>query len=166
MEKKCRKCDKNKPIESFGKTGKYRRNVCHTCKSQHDKITGGEKYKIRRNSLQRSNRNDPVHIPQFILTDCRASDKKKKRPGNNLDREFVTLVIRNGCMYCGSRHLRMTLDRIDNSKAHSKDNVNPSCIRCNYIRGSMPYSAWLHIVPAVKSAAEIGLLDNWRERPW
>lgn len=165
--KSCRKCGKNKPAECFGKTGGgYRRNVCHTCKSQQDKAAGGDRYKARRNQSQRSNRADPAQVPKFILVDCRASDKKKNRQGNDLDLEFVTRSIASGCTYCGSQCLRMTLDRIDNSKAHSKDNVNPSCIRCNYARGSMPYRAWLHIVPAIKSAAELGLLDDWKDSPW
>lgn len=59
----------------------------------------------------------------------------------------------------------MTLDRIDNTRAHLKDNVVPSCIRCNYIRGSMPYEAWMNIVPSIRQTKELGLFGTWRSRP-
>lgn len=59
----------------------------------------------------------------------------------------------------------MTLDRIDNDKAHTKENVVPACIRCNMIRGSMPYEAWINIAPSIKNTYELGLFGNWKTQP-
>lgn len=70
-------------------------------------------------------------------------------------------MIANGCDYCGNHSIRMTMDRIDNSKGHTITNVVPACYRCNMIRGNMPYEAWLNMVPALKDTIEKGLLDGW-----
>jgi hypothetical protein len=39
------------------------------------------------------------------------------------------------------------------------------CIRCNYIRGSMPFAAWTLLVPAIRQAVEQGLFGTWRTKP-
>jgi len=101
-----------------------------------------------------------------LVTDSRSSDKKRGRPGNDLNRDFVAALIRQGCCYCGETEMRITLDRIDNSLAHTRANVLPACLRCNYMRGSMPYEAWLHLVPAVRQAREFGLFGAWRSQPF
>ena len=46
---------------------------------------------------------------------------------------------------CRNDHGLMTLDRIDNNKGHSKDNVNAACWECNSFRKNMSYEAWLII---------------------
>ena len=103
---------------------------------------------------------------KLILRDCRASDRKRGFLGNDLEVEFVQTLIAEGCRYCGEQDLRISLDRIDNTRPHNKANVVPCCIRCNYLRGSMPYPAWLHIVPSVKEARELGLFGDWRSKPF
>jgi hypothetical protein len=57
-----------------------------------------------------------------------------------------------------------TLDRIDNSKGHTRDNVVPACIRCNYARRNMPYEAWLCLTDGMKRARELGLFKEWTGR--
>lgn len=94
------------------------------------------------------------------MTDSRSSDKKKGLK-NNLTKEFIDETISNGCIYCGNTTLRMTLDRIDNTIGHIMDNVVPACIRCNYIRGSMPYDAWLSLKDGLIQAEQLGLFGNW-----
>jgi hypothetical protein len=58
----------------------------------------------------------------------------------------------------------MTLDRIDNDKGHTEDNVVPACIRCNYTRRSMPYEAWLVVAKGMREARERGLFGEWTGR--
>jgi len=55
----------------------------------------------------------------------------------------------------------MTLDRINNEKGHTADNVIPACYRCNLIRRDMPYDAWMHVAPSIRSAREAGLFRDW-----
>jgi hypothetical protein len=58
----------------------------------------------------------------------------------------------------------MTLDRKDNSKGHTQDNVNAACIRCNYARRDMPYGAWLFIVKGMREARMSGAFGTWTGR--
>lgn len=163
--KTCKRCERDLPIKSFALLkGRYRRSICSTCREIRDQESSGEKRKeaIRRRAKERRQTN----VAQTILNDCRASDKKKGRLGNDLDIGFVEASIRKGCFYCSNHGSRMTLDRVDNERAHCKDNVVPSCFRCNHIRNSMPYKAWMVLVPAVRKAQKLGLFGDWRAKPF
>lgn len=162
--RECRVCHKPKPISSFGKASHgSRRRQCEYCRGLKKQENDVERHLAKK---RRQSSNYRITNPvATIVNDCKASDKKKGRGENDLDRAFVEELIRNGCSYCGDDQLRMTLDRMDNSKPHTRENVVPSCIRCNYIRGSMPYTAWLNMVPAVRSTRELGLFGDWRSRP-
>jgi len=116
----------------------------------------------RKNALKRARegRTDPKKRSKFILYDTAKTDKAHGRP-NDLDIAYVESRISEGCAYCGANNIKMTLDRMDNSGGHTKDNVVPACIRCNYLRRDMPYEAWLEIVPGVKAAVEKGKFGKW-----
>ena len=103
---------------------------------------------------------------RFILSDARSSDRKRGFDKNDLDLLFIEELIAGGCTYCGTISLRISLDRVDNLKPHSKCNVIACCFRCNYLKNSMPHEAWLHLVPAVRSAYEKGLFGEWRSKPF
>lgn len=64
------------------------------------------------------------------------SDKKKgyERGDLNID-WFIENVFEKSCVYCGDNQ-RLGVDRIDNSKCHSKDNVVPCCYECNVARSN------------------------------
>jgi len=49
--------------------------------------------------------------------------------------DFLCLLSINRCVYCGST-TNLGLDRIDNTKGHSKDNVLVCCLRCNALRSN------------------------------
>jgi len=102
---------------------------------------------------------------KYIVMDSKQSDKKSKAKGldreNDLTIEFVEKLIANGCEYCGETELLMIADRINNDLGHLQSNVKPACIRCNHIRGSMPFEAWMCLVPQVKEARTRGLFGNW-----
>ena len=49
--------------------------------------------------------------------------------------ELLNILSTNKCIYCGSTDT-LTLDRIDNTKGHSKDNTVVSCYMCNTIRSN------------------------------
>lgn len=107
------------------------------------------------------NRKNPEFRAKFLFEDCRNSDRKRFRTKNDLTIDFIKSLIINGCIYCGEIKIQMSLDIIDNSKPHYKNNVNSSCIRCNLIRNSMPYEAWLIIIPSIRISREKKLFDNW-----
>ncbi|MGH9940884.1 MAG: hypothetical protein ACRD9R_00815 [Pyrinomonadaceae bacterium] len=104
-----------------------------------------------------------VDVARFILWEARRADKRRGSVCN-LTREQAESLIAYGCQYCGETNLRMTLDRIDNNKGHSFDNVVPAYIRCNYARRNMPYEAWLCLADGMKRARELGLFKDWTGR--
>lgn len=159
----CIQCEKEKPLNKTSfklqRNGGYS-SKCRSCLDKNNRKTNPERYR-RKAALKRMR-----HPDASIFRDCRSADIKYGRGSNDLDRAFIRSMISRPCFYCGATDLKMTLDRIDNSLAHNKCNVNPSCLRCNYLRGSMPYPAWMHIVPAVKDARDLGLFGTWRSKPF
>lgn len=164
--KECSRCKEVKPLSAFDFTGdskfrpKYRRNSCKECRKVKDKTRRTSdlgRQKLR--EARRGNRSS------YLLADSRQSDRRGRRAGNDLDKEFIESFLRQPCSYCGDRLIMMTLDRIDNSKAHTKVNVVHCCIRCNYLKSSMPHEAWMHLVPSVRSASVLGLFGSWRSEP-
>ena len=156
----CRSCKRERPFKRFSKFTKngkeYRRHICHACKQRIERRD--PKVRARYNVAQsRQRENNPV---RFIWTDSRKTDRKKGRE-NDLTKEFIEEQISKGCSYCGETELRMTMDRIDNNLGHMQDNVVPACIRCNYIRGTVPYEAWLCLKPGLRRARKQGLFGDW-----
>jgi hypothetical protein len=166
----CKQCLLPKELVSFGKTGgsnkdgvPYRRRICDGCKLKNKRANNPERFLQKKRDKATARRRLRPWVT--IVGDSKSSDKKHGRVGNDLDHGFVRIMLCKRCVYCGNDSIRMTLDRIDNSKAHMKGNVVPSCIRCNYIRGSMPYEAWMNIVPAIRDSFQKGLFGSWRTMP-
>jgi hypothetical protein len=104
-----------------------------------------------------------VDVARFIFWEARRMDKRRGM-ACDLTRVRIAALIAGGCQYCGETELRMTLDRIDNTKGHTLDNVVPACIRCNYARRDMPFDAWLCLTEGMRRAREQGLFKEWTGR--
>ena len=156
----CKVCEKPKNLLSFkmSQSG-YRSRTCRSCVTKRQHFNNPNRFRVESAKKRQQN------ITSSVLQDCRSSDRKKGRIGNDLDRCFVESLITQECSYCGEKKIRITLDRKDNALAHTKSNVVPCCIRCNYLRGSMPYTAWLHIVPSIREARILGLFGDWKSKP-
>jgi hypothetical protein len=173
----CRLCNETLTIDRFPtrrvKNATYVRSECRRCFKQRAKDRGWinpttekkhEQTKRRKWSVQRANGERPAF---FIFSDCRSSDTRKgKERGNDLTIEFIENLISNGCEYCGDKESKMTLDRIDNTLGHLQSNVKPACYRCNIMRGSMPYNAWVFFLDAVKTARLAGAFGDWGLKPF
>jgi len=168
--KTCKKCNTEKAADQFYKirrrkdgTKIYRRNTCSGCVylSEIERRTSPA-YKLRANKLRRQRRQDPNKRAKVILEDARANDHKLNRICN-LILEDVQQLIMGGCSYCGGHNgeVKMSIDRIDNTKGHEKDNVVASCLSCNLIRSNMPHAAWLLVAKALREARSRGLLAGW-----
>jgi hypothetical protein len=168
----CNTCGYEKEDKEFGNRTcnerVYLRSQCRKCESKKRKRCNTspgaarksqEKY-LKKISYMRANN---IDVDRWILQDSKQSDKRKNLE-NNLDREFIREKIKDGCVYCGEAENRLTLDRIDNTIGHIKDNVVCACIRCNYIRGSMPYEAWNMLIPGIRKAKEKGYFGDWTGR--
>ena len=57
---------------------------------------------------------------------------RKKGYNSDIDQEFFISEVLKPCHYCGFP--ATGLDRIDNSKGHTKDNCVPCCKECNVAR--------------------------------
>lgn len=177
----CTRCSIEQPSENFatfnyqGKTN--RRSRCRSCEN----VTRGERrkrnpnaarlasrrswerHKSRWNEKKRVSRQEDTNRHLIIWEDSRKWDNKKGLE-NDLTKEFIQQTISDGCSYCGEQDLKMTLDRIDNSKGHTQDNVIPACIRCNYMKRDMPHEAWLKLIDAIRSIRTLGLFGSWTGR--
>lgn len=166
----CQTCKAMKELhemESFSKSGKiYYRNSCRKCRSiisTRWKITHPQKYQEGQAKIMAERSRQRLNLEEqdkFIFWDSRGADRRNGLC-NDITRELIRELISDGCRYCGEKNIRMTLDRIDNSKGHTKDNVVPACIRCNYIRRDMPYEAWVIIASKIREAREKGLFGEW-----
>lgn|GEM_PF-1385135 len=172
--KRCNRCGTTKPTSAFSyKTvygGRYLRTACRICenkkRSERRKRSPSAADKVReQRQLDRRSRMRAagIDLPRWILTDSRASDRKKGL-SNDLTKSFIAERIAQGCCYCGDKTIRMTLDRIDNNQGHTRNNVVPACIRCNYIRRDMPFEAWLLVTGAIREARKRGLFGEWTGR--
>jgi hypothetical protein len=99
-------------------------------------------------------------VPSVILVDSRAWDKKRGLE-NDLTVEWIASRIIHGCTYCGEMQIRMTLDRVDNDVGHTMANCVAACVRCNYVRRTMPYEAWLVVAEGMRAARCRGLFGTW-----
>ena len=153
-QKICSKCHKTKDKSCFSTFRKkeHHHPNCRACLNK------------RNRDLSRKHSRDPSKRVKILLRSCRYYDKKKGYY-HDLTEKYVEQIL-ICCKYCGQAKSDkegnvLTLDRIDNSLGHCKDNVVAACKRCNFIKNTMPNKAWLAIVPSVKSAAQSGLFDGW-----
>lgn len=171
--KLCKSCRLSKPLaemEKQTKNGKvYYRHRCLACKRKRYHETkyanAGALQEYRRKDAERRKkaRAAGTDATKFIYWDSRKTDRKHGRK-NDLTKEYIATQIAKGCSYCGEKSLRMTLDRIDNTLGHTQTNTVPACIRCNYVRGNMPYEAWKVVARAMKRAVEKELFGDWTGR--
>lgn len=113
-----------------------------------------------REKRRKQKRLDPSWRPYWIFSDSKKKDRARDH-SFDLDIPFVRDLINNGCLYCGETELQMTLDRKDNTKGHTRENVVPACVRCNFMRRDMPWAAWISLVAAVRLARQDGLFGDW-----
>ncbi len=171
LDKLCPSCETVKSLTAFykrpnGKPAGYCKD-CHNGKAK-EKLKESD-VRARKNRTSRSwhkrrrQSQDPQTLAKIILKDCKGSDRKHQRE-HDLDLATVLKQIIQPCTYCGETTLRMTLDRIDNERGHTKDNVVGACIRCNYTRGAMPYEAWVLVAVGMLAAREAGVFGDWTGR--
>ena len=74
----------------------------------------------------------------ILASSYKSQDKKKGFDiSDNADSEFIENMLKGGCIYCGEKDWHeLGLDRIENSKGHSKNNVVCACRLCNWVRNT------------------------------
>lgn len=165
----CKMCKKSEPDVEFAirKEGNryYRRFLCRECEVEYRKkyphktrtLAPNREEKALRESVRRASKENRA---SYILRDSSKSDRRRILE-NDLDLAFIEMLIMRPCAYCGNVNGKITLDRIDNSLGHLKSNVVQACSNCNYFRGDMPFAAWKLLIPSLKKARKLGLLNEW-----
>ena len=89
-----------------------------------------------------------------MLSAYRCKDKKHGRTCD-ITNEYLRNVIENcPCVYCGDTH-NVGLDRLDNTKGHTMDNVVPCCYECNVARdNNFTHEEMFEIGKAIKKIKE------------
>lgn len=168
-KKICPKCGGNGPFATNRAKNDGLEVVCKECRrvytkahyqaNKSDYVRNNAKKDKDATSLARAH-SRRSNVALAIYQDSRRSDRKRGLV-NDLDLETIQRLIEQSCTYCGETEIRMTLDRIDNSIGHTKDNVKQACERCNYARRNMPYAAWLIVAVAMRKARLCGLFGEW-----
>lgn len=163
----CNRCGVTKEIGNFAliKNKNFaRRRVCYSCRAQGErqKASYSVRQKDKNEALKKSRRTSESRA-KHIRWDSARYDRRYGHITENLPIDWIEEQISKPCSYCERQlsKLEMTLDRVDNNKGHTQDNLIPSCSVCNYFRRDMPYEAWLLFMPSMKKALHSGLLDNW-----
>lgn len=117
------------------------------------------------NATRRSRRRK-LPLPAYLVRNNVLRTDRRNGWNGNITTEFVKNLIKSGCVYCNGQpnEVKMSLDRIDNTKPHNIDNVVASCVNCNLTRGSMPYEAWKIVADGMRKARIMGLLTGWLRR--
>ena len=141
--KRCSKCGKELPLSEFNKSKRAKDGLqwmCKECMKQYDKQWHAEKYStieryayiVRYNNLQK--------------------DIKHGRCGKDEDplptiEQYIEL-LQQVDFYDGKQYhwSEMGLDRIDNSKAHTIDNVVPCTTEHNRQRQKMPFKEFCELM--------------------
>lgn len=112
----CTKCGRELPFSEFSK-GKTSKDglypYCKECVKSFSKTPIGRAYKL----VSSYNRADKKH--------CRGK-------GNLTAKWVVENIFTKPCAHCGKEGWDVIgCNRLDNSKPHTKDNVEPCCKKCN-----------------------------------
>ena len=85
--------------------------------------------------LHQNWRNTPYGRATYLITDYRNMDEKcgfDKKQCNLTPQWLVDNVLSKQCVYCGKTGWKIIgCNRLDNSKPHTMDNVEPCCMKCN-----------------------------------
>ena len=75
----------------------------------------------------------PIGRASNLLNTYNQNDKKYNRGRGDLTSEWIVeRIFSQPCVHCGKKGWQVIgCNRIDNSKPHSKDNVEPCCPKCN-----------------------------------
>ena len=138
--KKCSKCGRELPIECFRKckTGKDgHRNDCKEC----ERIYRHNHPEIYRRAHKKWREKNPIESRAHTLKGNydREDEKYNRGKGDLTAQWIIENIFSKPCAHCGESDWRkIGCNRLDNSKPHTMDNVEPCCQKCNH-NLALPY---------------------------
>lgn len=128
--KKCTQCGRELPLSDFYKY------------SNRDRLMAKCKYCYK--EYYKKYFNDKFNRAKRLLSGYRNADKKNLF-GNVIDFDaqwIVDNIFTKPCVHCGETDwTKIGCNRLDNSKGHTKDNVEPCCRSCNSKLSSKTYTS-------------------------
>lgn len=114
--KKCTKCGRELPLAEFYKNPKTSdgyNTICKECCKEY--------------------RQNPLVRAKGLIANYRISDSKNFRGIGDLTPEWIIEnIFTKPCAHCGKTGWDVIgCNRLDNSKPHTRDNVEPCCKECN-----------------------------------
>lgn len=126
--KQCTSCNEMRPPKLFYK-GKRRDGMSYTCKLCHRKkvrsyrnVEGSYNFFYRR--LEKMRNKARKRGLEFTLTVA----------------EYERLKENTICFYCKDEMEVVTIDRVDNDKGYTIDNVAPCCFMCNKLKNNINFN--------------------------
>lgn len=102
----------------------------------------------------------PLNERQRRFSLCRAYKRADSLKGMETSpRDKLFGIMNMACLYCGSKY-RIGLDRIDNTKGHTRENCRPACGNCNLVLIDMPFEMKMLLAPGLRKAREMGI--EWK----
>lgn len=122
----CNKCNRELPISEFNKNKNSKDGLANICKECCKKYY-----------------DEPINRARRMISGYRRMDKIYMF-GNVIDFDaqwIVDNIFTQPCKHCGeSDWHKIGCNRLDNSKGHTKDNVEPCCLSCNSKLASNEYN--------------------------
>ncbi len=89
--------------------------------------------KDRINAYKREWRKTPYGRASQLLDGYKQKDRKHNRGEVDFDAQWIIdNIFSKPCVHCGeSDWTKIGCNRLDNTKGHTKDNVEPCCLKCN-----------------------------------
>lgn len=93
-----------------------------------------EAAKKSQNKWNEKRKNNPLLRARYLIDNYNYSDSLYKRGEGDLTPEWVVEnILSKPCAHCGKEGWKIIgCNRLDNTKPHSKDNVEPCCVECNF----------------------------------
>jgi hypothetical protein len=154
----CTKCKENKQYNEFHKDFYSKsglKSFCKECANSYYKnnrklVSEREKVYRKENfeAIKKRNKSYRLANPELFtsrrrrienrFTKLKSAAAQKNRQVDLTFEQYKELVEDKKCTYCEGNLPTCGggLDRIDNSKGYTKDNVTPCCTSCNTIRGN------------------------------
>ena len=144
----CTKCKENKPFSSFQNERYQITNHCYECRQYSQKV---DKSRSSRDTRTRTKPTEPRNKTKYHLmstryctyriNDCKKGMCTEEEFNRILPKDFAYTMMQRECSYCGylPDNGINGLDRVDNSKWHSSDNVLSCCETCNISKNDMTF---------------------------
>lgn len=119
--KKCRNCGRELPLSEFYKNPKCTDGYNPQCKT-----------------CIKEKQHNPIYRAKNLLCNYNRNDRNNGRGKGDLTWQWIIEnIFTKPCAHCGKTGWDVIgCNRLDNSKPHTMDNVEPCCKKCNTILGN------------------------------